>query len=562
MKQSLFLKLFAPVSIVFILGMLGLAFWLPTIIEKNATELAILDAERTAKQFKTVRSYYTKNVVKKVLANGSMKASFNHQSEQNSIPLPASMIHDLSAVLEKEGTLMKLYSGFPFPNRSNRNLDDFGQQAWDTISANPDQRFYKTESYNGVPSVRVAISDKMVNNACLGCHNSRADSPKTDWKLGDVRGILEINIPIDSILENGQQLSNTIFIVLLILLLTMLTIVAILFRKTISNPLDRLALAFQDIAEGEGNLTLRLDQKNDDEIGRVAKWFNVFITKIQTSVGKLASVSNDLDLSADKLDSTASEAYRGIDEQKIQMEQLSSAITEMSASFNEVSLNTHTASEKVSEAKAESLTGTDILNQSIAPIGSVNEDVGRSVESLQKLQKDSQEISDVLNVIRGIAEQTNLLALNAAIEAARAGEQGRGFAVVADEVRNLASKTQQSTEEIDRMIEQLHAGVEDAVNIANISQNSTNECVVLISEAGEVLNTIDNAMKDIDDMNHQIACAVEQQSAVSNELAQSVVEVDQRTNTLVVSTESTAKSSDSVSASVKTLNSIITQFKY
>jgi len=562
MRSSLFFKLFIPASLVFIAAILFLSFWLPSLIESNATNAAIQDAERSAKQFKILRSYYTNNIVKKVLANGAMKPSINHKSEKDSIPLPASMIHDLSTELEKEGTLMKLYSGFPFPNRANRSLDSFGQQAWETISANPETSFSVTQEYKGEPTVRVAIADKMVSDACVNCHNARADSPKTDWKLGDVRGILEINVPIGSVIESGQALSKVISLGLVVLFTVILALVALIFKQTISKPLSQLSSAFQDVAEGEGDLTMRLEFKSEDEIGRVAAWFNIFIGKLQETIMELAQVSGSLDNSVDKLAHVSSDAHQGIDEQKMQIEQLSSAITEMSASFHEVSSGAATAASLAGDARESSSAGTNIVNQSIQAIGSLNEDVGRSVTVLQKLQKDSDEISNVIDVIRSIAEQTNLLALNAAIEAARAGEQGRGFAVVADEVRNLASKTQQSTEEIDRMIEQLHEGVDSAVDVANISQQSTTECVSLISEAGEALNKIDGAMLEIDDMNHQIASAVEEQSSVSNVLAQNVVEIDQRTNGLVISTEETKQSSKEVSQSVKQLNSLISQFKF
>jgi methyl-accepting chemotaxis protein len=561
MARSLFLKLFVPAGALFALGILIISFSLPGLIEKNATQVAIQDAERSANQFKTLRSYYTKNVIKKVIATGAMKGSFNHKNEPNSIPLPASMIHDLSAELEKEGTSMKLYSAYPFPNRASRKLDDFSQEAWDALNKNPDESFYRTEEINGTPTVRVAIADKMSAEACVKCHNTRADSPKTDWKLGDVRGILEINVPIAEVLANGQSMSNAIIGSVIIMLLCVVGIVAVIFRKAITQPLAKLKSTCIDLAEGEGDLTIRLDESSQDEIGQVARWYNVFLDRIQSLITELASVSHTLNNSADELNTVASQSYQGIDEQNNQIEQLSSAITEMSASFGEVSGSANTATQQVSEARANSRSGTDIVDQSIDAISSLNKEVGTAVEVLRKLQQDSDEISNVIDVIRGIAEQTNLLALNAAIEAARAGEQGRGFAVVADEVRNLASKTQNSTEEIDQMIEQLHKGVDDAVRVSNISQESTSHCVTLISDAGTALSQIDSAMQAIDDMNHQIASAVEEQSSVSNELARNVVEIEQRTSVLVSSTEKTTQSSDEVSDSVNTLNSLISQFK-
>jgi len=184
-RHSLIWRLIAPVPITIVVA-IGLS-WLiiPRVIAGNSTDDAIRTAQQIGAQFKTIRAYYTDNVVNKALKSKALKPSIDHKADDSAIPLPATLIHDLSNLLSEKDTTVGLYSKYPFPNRKDRQLDEFQQQAWDYLSANPAATFSRNEVRNGKHIVRVAVADSMTVQACVNCHNSHPASPKKDWKLGD-----------------------------------------------------------------------------------------------------------------------------------------------------------------------------------------------------------------------------------------------------------------------------------------------------------------------------------------------------------------------------------------
>ncbi len=243
----------------------AIALIVPRMMAENAREQAALQGQQVANQFKTIRGYYTRNVIKKVVKSKSLKPSFNHKSEANGVPLPATFIHDVSKLLEKKDMKVNLYSGFPFPIRKDRKLDDFQAKAWAFLTANPDKVFTKQETINGKEVVRVAVPDKMVAKGCVSCHNSHAASPKTDWTLGDVRGVLEVSTVITPQLAAGAAISNKMVIAAMVIGV-ILTLVTILGVKSVTGPLINAVSAMKRMADGDNDVEIHgLERK--DEIG-------------------------------------------------------------------------------------------------------------------------------------------------------------------------------------------------------------------------------------------------------------------------------------------------------
>ena len=282
-----------------------------------------------------------------------------------------------------------------------------------------------------------------------------------------------------------------------------------------------------DIAKGDGDLTVRLQVDRADELGQIAGGFNTFLNKLQNMirdvVGSVQKVSDSSEHTAD----IAIRTNQGVQRQMAEIDQVATAVHEMTATAQDVARNATQAAEAASHADRSANDGKRIVEGTARAISALAGEIGRAVGVVQNLAKDSENINAILVAIRGIAEQTNLLALNAAIEAARAGEQGRGFAVVADEVRNLAQKTQQATEEIQSMIQQLQHGTREVVSVMEQSQARTDDSVQQAQIAASALEEITQAVSVINDMNTQIASAAEEQSAVAEDINRNVTNIGQ-----------------------------------
>lgn len=273
-RKSIVWKLVLPVPIVLLVAILAVWIFVPRIVENSAREIAVTSAIDTASQLNILRSYYTRNVAEKVIADGNLSLSSDHKNEPKSVPLPATVIHDLSALFEEDQTKVQLYSAYPFPNRSTRVLDDFQQDAWDILTAEPDRVFSRQETRDGMEVVRVAIADRMVAETCTGCHNSRADTPKADWKIGDVRGVLEVTIAIGEQLAVGASISN-IIVIAAVLGGSLLIAISTFIARGVTAPLIRITHAMDRLSEGGVDVDVP-EQGRGDEIGVMARSLEVF----------------------------------------------------------------------------------------------------------------------------------------------------------------------------------------------------------------------------------------------------------------------------------------------
>ncbi|MCL2917262.1 methyl-accepting chemotaxis protein [Shewanella litorisediminis] len=331
--------------------------------------------------------------------------------------------------------------------------------------------------------------------------------------------------------------------------------------SSVSKPIAAVARMFRDIGEGEGDLRQRLPVQGEDELAQLASGFNSFISKIQDSVVEVAQTSEQLGKSAIDVSRQAQQTLEDSQDQKDRTMQVVTAINEMGATVNEIAANAAQAAEAAKDADRASGSGQQVVTKARDTINQLSKDVSQVGEVIESLATHTKSIGSILDVIRAISEQTNLLALNAAIEAARAGEAGRGFAVVADEVRNLASRTAASTDEVQVMIDKLQSESARAVNAMSQSRSRSQEGVSAVDEASNTLSGISDQIGLISDMNIQVAAATEEQSTVVEDINRNVTEINDITQRTAATAQAAARASKDLNALATRLDQLVARFK-
>ncbi|VAW74300.1 Methyl-accepting chemotaxis sensor/transducer protein [hydrothermal vent metagenome] len=367
----------------------------------------------------------------------------------------------------------------------------------------------------------------------------------------------------DTIEAANDSSEQALYVGLLIsiLVITVVALTGFAISGMVSKNILGVVSSLEDMAQGDGDLTQRLPAHGNDEIGQLVNSFNSFVGKLQGLIGGIAGSIAQLSSAAEEMSAVSAESNSSVSKQQSETEQVATAMNEMTATVQEVARNATQASESAHNASSEADDGRRVVDETIASINALADEVETAAVTIQKLENDSETIGSVLDVIRGISEQTNLLALNAAIEAARAGEQGRGFAVVADEVRTLASRTQESTLEIQSMIESLQTGAAQAVSVMEQGRNQARVSVDNAARAGESLRAITGSVTTISDMNTQIASAAEEQSAVAEEIDRNITNIRQLGDQTASGATQTASSSQEMAQLAVQLQTLVGQFK-
>ena len=380
-------------------------------------------------------------------------------------------------------------------------------------------------------------------------------------KLSDVDNGGEV-VAVFSARELEGSVMRTIQLVLFVALpVLVITVLAAMFLgRWMSRPVVATSQQIAEISETL-DLTGRVAISANNEVGDTAKAFNHLLDKVQEIMVQVGTSSGQLTGAAERLSQAATAASERIQDQEAQTEQVATAMCEMTAVVDVVAGNATSAADAAQQANSEAASGQDVVTRTAASIDDLARGVETANAAIQRVGGDSQSIGGVLDVIRGIAEQTNLLALNAAIEAARAGESGRGFAVVADEVRSLAGRTQQSTEEIQHMIERLQAGVKEAVHAIGSSQEQAQASVEQAHVAGQSLQEITGSVVTINEMNGQIAVSAKEQAVVTEDVNRSIVRINELTEHASADAQGCAESSEELVGLAEQLSGLVRQFR-
>jgi len=377
--------------------------------------------------------------------------------------------------------------------------------------------------------------------------------PSADWYIGLSIDKAKAYAPL-------SQFRTSAIIAMLIAVAAIAGLLSLLI-PVLMRPLTTMGRAMQDIAQGEGDLTRRLTVENKDEFGELAGAFNQFVERIHASISEVASATRQVHDLSERVMSASNASIIGSEEQSLRTNSVAAAINELGAATQEIARNAADASQHASGASDQANDGRQVMQETISAMTALSQKISESCEQIETLNASTDDIGQILDVIKGISQQTNLLALNAAIEAARAGEAGRGFAVVADEVRNLAHRTQESAEEIHKMITTLQVGSREAVHNMNASQVSSEQSVQVANQAGERLTSVTLRIGEIDGMNQSVAAATEEQTAVVESLNLDITQINVLNQQGVANLNDTLKHCDDLARQAGRLKQLVDSFK-
>ena len=530
-----------------------------TNLQQNViTEAGKAAAISSIENAKNARIFYNKNILP-IAESAGLGIHHEPSIENKSLPLPASFMRSLGEMSNANGKL-RLYSDLPFSFRSGEELqlDPFEKNALDQLKANPNGDYFKVETQAGEPVFRYAVADIMSDQSCVACHNAHPDSPKTDWKLGEVRGALSVSIPLTQL--NSSITQSFLIVQGMIVLIGLISLIAVWFlAKWLSERVDKSVVVAERIATGD--LDFDTPVLDSDESGRLMNALTKVQNRLRELIYDLGYDAKHLSDAAQHLDSQSVQLTQAAYEQKGATEEVAVTVEQLTEAMHQISEQADLVQELSQASVNAAIESSKTVHESADGISQMAEEISSATSSLTDLQNMSKEVDGIVSTIEDIAEQTNLLALNAAIEAARAGEHGRGFAVVADEVRNLSQRTAQSTNEISQVIGKIQAMVDKVSDDMEQGIKNMRQGVELAHKAGDAVATLEDRAQSVSQSVDQIRNFLKEHEEGMTIIGQRIERIAQASVQVAAGNEEVAKSVDRLYLMAGDVHGYSKQFK-
>jgi methyl-accepting chemotaxis protein len=618
LQHSIQAKLVVPIFLgaVVVVGLIALTMFA---VKAKTTELAgVKAASAVADHVKSMRTYYAKEIVPRAKKAG-MGVNFDFDQQENTLPLPATLVKVLGEEMQKThpGSQVRLYSRFPFPHRAaTETYDAFEQEALTAVEKNPQTPFHRLEEINGRLSIRYAVADLM-QDACVACHNTHPQSPKKDWQVGDVRGVMEVIVPIDQAAARLQ--ASTVQVVSLTggAMAVLAGLLVVLFRRSVIKPIQTIAATNAWVSAGD--LHARADVQGQDELaamaaglnsvldqlvhlvestqserdamqrsimklleevsdvaegdltaqaevsadmtGAIADSFNNMIHQLRTIITHVQDATLQVNSSANEIQTTAEHLAQGSIIQAEQITESSAALDEMAVSIQEVSKNATLSANVAEQALANARRGATAVKNTVWAMQRMRDQVQTTTDHLHMLGTRSQEIGDIVRLIADIADRTSVLALNAAIEATLAGEAGQGFAVVAQEVERLAERAAEATRQITGLVSTIQSETNAAATAMEESAREAAHGSQIADQAGQALGEIEKVSTRLAELIQSISQAAAQQARGSENLSKAMGDIAAVTQQTAAGTKQAAVSISHLATLADELRGSVSTFK-
>jgi methyl-accepting chemotaxis protein len=548
-------------------------------MEKAAAFTAVADEAKNT-QSRAIRdgNVDMKSLLDTALADVGKGKHYSETKFYNSIPVVVGWTSAGKAA-EREGLEFKVPA---FDARNKKNAPEAGsfreamlRELTEQVKKGGQDTLGKIDSRTNTLHYMRAIR---LDASCLSCHGDPAVYDKKDaegkfdgkdalgfamesWKEGDMHGAYEVSMPLKVVDDQVAGFIGHGLLWTLPLLACGIGAFVFVLRSLFSRPMAKLIALVNDLGSGDGDLTKRINLARGDELGRLSAGVDSFVSNLHATIKDVSGVTREVNAAATQIAASAEQMSRGATRQEQQTQQASAAVEELAASVQEVASKSTHASDAARGSQQDAQAGGDVVQQTVTEMKAIADDVTRSAKAVIDLGSKSEQIGEIIKTINDIADQTNLLALNAAIEAARAGEHGRGFAVVADEVRKLAERTQKATEEVAGSIRDIQTQTSEAVRVIEGGKARVAKGVDLAGSAGQALGRINQSSVGLAGMVGTIAAASQQQSAASTQISQSVSEISAVTRETSQGVSQMAQAAGTLSQQSEKLHALVRQFK-